>query len=63
MSALLTKLERIEMDGRNAPDLRRMVRDARCDLHAAIQSKDRERIAKRTREAQDLLTMWADHVH
>lgn len=57
------RLLRVETDARNAPDLRRLACTARNDLMGALQSRNRERIAQRQREAEHLLTLWADYIH
>lgn len=49
-----------EINGKNAPDARRCVRDERIALQAAMQRRDSEAIAERAAEARRVRLMWAE---
>ncbi len=57
-TTLLNALTRAEVNGRNAPDARRVIRGERETLSAALKSKDPARIAAAMEEARRVAEMW-----
>ena len=60
---LVNRLIAEEMDGSNARDMRRILRDARQKLQVTISSRDEDgrkgsRIAAAAREAHEIALMW-----
>ncbi len=55
---LVTYLEWAEVDSRRAPDARRVLRDERFSLIAALRSGDASKIATARDEAVRVATMW-----
>jgi hypothetical protein len=55
---LYNKLIAAEVDGKRAPDCRRVLRDERFALGRALQSGDRAAIARAAAEAQRVWDMW-----
>lgn len=58
ISEIYQQLLAAETDGQNAADLRRIISEERCSLHAALQSDDQTRINAVALEARRVLKLW-----
>ena len=55
---IITRLSRVEVSARYDAQTRRMMRDERVALTAAVQSRDQSRIRAAMAEAQRVAEMW-----
>lgn len=59
---LMAHLTWVEVDGRYAPDCRRIIRDERMSLQVALRSGDALRIQRAAAEARRVAEMWGVEV-
>lgn len=55
---MISKLTWEEVDGRNEPDMRRVLRDVRMALQGAVRGGDPASIARAKEEAIDIAADW-----